>query len=106
MVEVACKIISDGPDRSTDGHSLAASQLSHNTRSNAALQCYGRHPTKRRSLEADLEMAVSEIENPAVSIRTIHKRFGEIVALDRVSLDIAQGEFFSLLGPSGCGKTT
>lgn len=36
----------------------------------------------------------------------ITKRFGDIVALDRVSLDIERGEIFSLLGPSGCGKTT
>jgi len=31
---------------------------------------------------------------------------GKVVAVDRVTLDIAAGEFFSLLGPSGCGKTT
>ena len=34
------------------------------------------------------------------------KRYGETVAADRVSLDIAQGEMIVLLGPSGCGKTT
>ena len=34
------------------------------------------------------------------------KRFGEVTAVDGVSLDIANGQFFSLLGPSGCGKTT
>ncbi len=34
------------------------------------------------------------------------KRFGVVTAVDRVTLDIAQGEFFALLGPSGCGKTT
>lgn len=34
------------------------------------------------------------------------KRFGSLTAVDHVSLDIAQGEFFALLGPSGCGKTT
>jgi spermidine/putrescine transport system ATP-binding protein len=42
----------------------------------------------------------------AVEIQNVTRRFGEVVALDRVSLSIAEGEFFSLLGPSGCGKTT
>ena len=34
------------------------------------------------------------------------KRFGEFTAVDSISLDIHEGEFFTLLGPSGCGKTT
>ncbi|MGB9358913.1 MAG: ABC transporter ATP-binding protein [Acidimicrobiia bacterium] len=43
----------------------------------------------------------------AVSIRGVTKRFGtDVTAVDDASLDIADGEFFSLLGPSGCGKTT
>ena len=36
----------------------------------------------------------------------LSKRFGGLAAVDRISLDIFQGEFFALLGPSGCGKTT
>jgi len=44
--------------------------------------------------------------NPRVSIQSVTKRFGDFVALDNVSLDIQDNEFFTLLGPSGCGKTT
>ena len=36
----------------------------------------------------------------------ISKRFGSVPAVERLSLDIYEGEFFALLGPSGCGKTT
>ncbi|MBF8191997.1 ABC transporter ATP-binding protein [Nonomuraea sp. K274] len=41
-----------------------------------------------------------------LTIDGITRRFGEVIALDGVSLEIGQGEFFALLGPSGCGKTT
>ena len=43
---------------------------------------------------------------PAVRLEDVHKRFGDVAAVDGVSLDIADGEFFSMLGPSGSGKTT
>jgi len=46
------------------------------------------------------------MESSAVELRDVGKRFGSVVALDRVDLEIRKGEFFSLLGPSGCGKTT
>ncbi|MGN6576760.1 MAG: ABC transporter ATP-binding protein [Nocardioides sp.] len=42
----------------------------------------------------------------AVSLRGLTKRFGAVTAVDGVDLDIAEGEFFSMLGPSGSGKTT
>jgi spermidine/putrescine transport system ATP-binding protein len=41
-----------------------------------------------------------------VRLEGVRKRYGEVVALDGVDLEIRRGEFFSLLGPSGCGKTT
>jgi spermidine/putrescine transport system ATP-binding protein len=41
-----------------------------------------------------------------LEIREVSRSFGEFKALDRVSLDVNAGEFFTLLGPSGCGKTT
>lgn len=41
-----------------------------------------------------------------VAVDTLHKAFGSVIALDGVSLDIGDNEFFALLGPSGCGKTT
>jgi spermidine/putrescine transport system ATP-binding protein len=46
------------------------------------------------------------MNDPAVSLRGLTKVFGGTTVVDRLDLDVAGGEFFSLLGPSGCGKTT
>jgi len=43
---------------------------------------------------------------PLLRIEGVSKTFGNFRAVDRLSLDVAAGEFFALLGPSGCGKTT
>ncbi len=44
--------------------------------------------------------------NTGVALESLTKRFGQLLAVDGVRLQIEPGEFFSLLGPSGCGKTT
>jgi spermidine/putrescine transport system ATP-binding protein len=59
-----------------------------------------RPPQEVEDARRDVERAV------AVELSAVTKRFGEFVAVDDLSLDIYEGEFFSLLGPSGCGKTT
>ena len=44
--------------------------------------------------------------NPSIELREISKYFGQVPAVNGISLDVRQGEFLTLLGPSGCGKTT
>jgi len=46
------------------------------------------------------------VKGGSVSVVSLHKSYGEVPAVRGIDLDIAAGEFFSLLGPSGCGKTT
>ncbi len=45
-------------------------------------------------------------QEPDVRLASLRKTYGEVVAVDAVDLEVAEGEFFTMLGPSGSGKTT
>ena len=62
------------------------------------------HRTNRPFPESSADSARTDA--PDIEFVEATKRFGEVVAVDRVSLSIEKGAFFSFLGPSGCGKTT
>jgi len=49
---------------------------------------------------------MAENDRVAIALDGVSKRFGSHTAVDDVTLEIREGEFFSMLGPSGCGKTT
>ena len=53
------------------------------------------------SVSAAAGGAVADLE-----VRGIAKRFGSVVAIERVDIDVQRGEFVAIMGPSGCGKTT
>ena len=59
----------------------------------------------QRATGADLAHAEAKA-GAAVTLEGVVKRFGDVVAVDGVDLEVREGEFFSMLGPSGSGKTT
>src|SRR4051812_42133310 len=46
------------------------------------------------------------VEEPMIRVRDVVKRFGDVVAVDNISLEVRKGEIFAFLGPNGAGKTT
>ena len=53
-------------------------------------------------MEAEMKVETA----PAVSVRNLEKRFGDFIAVNRVSFEVARGEVFGFLGPNGAGKST
>lgn len=61
-----------------------------------------------RLVKIDVSADVIPVERlrPAIRVDDICKSFGEKLILDRITFEVAKGEFVVLLGPSGCGKST
>jgi spermidine/putrescine transport system ATP-binding protein len=66
----------------------------------------GRDDVRGVGRAATVTEVIPPVSNVAVRLVQVVKRFGDVVAVDAIDLEVADGEFFSLLGPSGCGKTT
>ena len=56
--------------------------------------------------QANKEKVWSRMSNPIITLEGVEKRFGSNLVVKDLNLEIAEGEFLTLLGPSGCGKTT
>ena len=54
-------------------------------------------------MSAEVKPRVADVD---VRLVNVTKMFGDQTAVDGITLDVSDGEFFTLLGPSGCGKTT
>ncbi|MBY0226596.1 MAG: ABC transporter ATP-binding protein [Hyphomicrobium sp.] len=70
----------------------------------------GTAPADRRSRTAAPQSGFAPWKDPSrtpiIRFENVTKKFGDFVAVDNITLDIYEREFFALLGPSGCGKTT
>jgi putrescine transport system ATP-binding protein len=79
------------------GRPLAASDIMDSTETK---------PPKPQATRRKFEPWLDPSARPLIRFENVTKRYGDVVAVAGVSLDIYQREFFALLGPSGCGKTT
>ena len=61
---------------------------------------------RRRAVASSETGSASASGEPDIRLVGVGKRYGEVVAVDSLDLEVARGEFFTMLGPSGSGKTT
>ncbi len=59
-----------------------------------------------KTLTKDYPLQLSGDDSPIVRFQNVTKRYGELVVLDALDLDVAEGEMVTIIGPSGSGKTT
>ena len=57
-------------------------------------------------MSANGDITIDASREGEIEVERVTKRFGDVTAVDDISITIPGGEFFSMLGPSGCGKTT
>ena len=63
-------------------------------------------PVTDPEVQGDAEGGSAATGQPDIHLEGVTKRFGDMVAVDNLTLSIERGHFYALLGPSGCGKTT
>src|SRR6476659_5610296 len=82
----------------------SSSRSSHRTRTSTAASRSWRSRLATQSAPPAESAASAPL--PDISLVGLRKTFGDVAAVDDIDLDIAKGEFFTMLGPSGSGKTT
>ncbi len=66
----------------------------------------GSHQSERLTLDSGENQAVGNPNRIMVKFEGIYKRYGKVVAVEKMDLEISEGSLVTLLGHSGCGKTT
>jgi sulfonate transport system ATP-binding protein len=63
-------------------------------------------PTDEKQEHRVSALAAETDGRAKIQVKDLTKRFGDLLVLDNISFDVAQGEFLAIVGPTGCGKTT
>src|SRR3546814_2580018 len=85
---------------------LDLATLTPRTRTLRRYRCPDVKRTRARSTKAARVLTTIRLTVASLSFKSVTKSFGDVVAVDDLSLEVADREFLVLLGPSGCGKST
>src|ERR1019366_6572373 len=107
------RVLLDAPRRLAEGQDQRhrSSRATHRARHAAQLRALRRAlpaPRRRRSQRrrSRRQGPVAVTEAPPVKARGLVKRYGEVVAVDHIDLNVQVGDVYGFLGPNGAGKTT